>query len=348
MWADDRSQRESPEDRGRQAPAPENPGGAVLRHREATYRALVEQIPGLLYLAAADKTGSTLYVSPQIETLLGFSPAEWLADPALWSKQLHPEDRERVLAAYVRSCTTGDPFQEEYRLLARDGHAVWFRDAANVVRDEHDRALFLQGVMLDITERKLAEEALRTRSEQLEALHEMTREVTRELDLKALLRLALRHAMRLVGAAAGAVYLREEADELLVPAVWQGYGEGSWVAEECFRLGEGLVGQVAQERQGRVVNGYRTWEKATPRFLTHSPITAAIAEPLLYRQRLIGVLALDDGGSGRTFTEADHSLLRLLAPAAAIAIENARLFESSRQRAAELDTLRQIDRAITS
>jgi PAS domain S-box-containing protein len=318
----------------------------VLRDTKVKYRALVDQIPGLLYLAAADETGSTLYVSPQIEKLLGFSPAEWLADPALWSKQLHPEDRERVLAEHVRSATSGQPFHSEYRLLARDGRAVWFRDAANVVRDEHDRALFLQGVMLDITEQKQAEEALRVRGQQIEAMHELSTEITRELDLATLLSLALRHAMRLAGAPAGGIFLWDEAAQLLTPTVWSGYAQGEWVAEERLRLGEGLVGLVGQERQGRIVNDYRAWPGATPRFLAHTPITAAIAEPLLYHDRLIGVIALDDGGTGRHFGEDDQELLRLFAPPAAIAIENARLYEAAQRRATELQAVMEVSRDV--
>jgi PAS domain S-box-containing protein len=132
----------------------------ALRNSEVKYRALVEQVPAATYAAAPDALSSTLYFSPQIEKMLGFPQAEWLADPDLFRRQLHPDDRERVLSELSSSHASGEPFKSEYRLLARDGSVVWFSDEASVVRDGAGNPLFLQGVMLDITERKQAEEAL--------------------------------------------------------------------------------------------------------------------------------------------------------------------------------------------
>jgi PAS domain S-box-containing protein len=131
----------------------------ALRESEEKFRALVEQIPGTTYIAVIDETSSTIYNSPQIESMLGFSADEFVADPALWMKQLHPEDRERVLALVAKSGATGSDFESEYRLMARDGRTVWIRDEARVVRDKQGQSL-LHGVMFEITGRKLAEEAL--------------------------------------------------------------------------------------------------------------------------------------------------------------------------------------------
>ena len=133
-----------------------------LRQAETSYRTLVARIPVISYIAAPDKASNTIYVSPQIETILGFSPAECMADPALWLKQLHPRDRDRVLANQVHSQSGGEPLSAEFRMLARDGRVVWFRDEAVVVRDAAGQPRYVQGVMVDITERKQAEEALET------------------------------------------------------------------------------------------------------------------------------------------------------------------------------------------
>ncbi len=129
------------------------PAEAPMPESEIEYRTLLEQVPVIIYAARLDEIGSTFYVSKRIEQL-GFSQAEWLEDPALWSKQLHPDDRERVLAEYTRAHTEGEPFRSEYRLLARDGRVVWFRDESVIVRDSTGQPLYVQGVMMDITERK--------------------------------------------------------------------------------------------------------------------------------------------------------------------------------------------------
>jgi PAS domain S-box-containing protein len=131
---------------------------ARLRDAEARYRTLVEQIPAITYVAALDEVSSTIYVSPQAEDMLGAAPEEWLADPELFVKLLHPEDRERVLSEHVHANRTGAPLKLEYRLTTWAGWVMWVRDESVVVRDGAGRPLFRQGVLLDITDRKEAEE----------------------------------------------------------------------------------------------------------------------------------------------------------------------------------------------
>jgi diguanylate cyclase (GGDEF)-like protein/PAS domain S-box-containing protein len=131
---------------------------ADLREANAKYRALVEQIPAIVYIDVADASMATTYVSPQIEALLGIKPQEYIDDPNLWTKRLHPDDRERALTTYLQGRESGKPFTFEYRLLSGEGGHVWFRDSAVVVRDERGEPAFIEGVMLDITDRKNAEE----------------------------------------------------------------------------------------------------------------------------------------------------------------------------------------------
>src|SRR5262249_14010891 len=147
-------------------------GDEQARHRwtaEARYRSLVEQIPAVTFLAALDEDLREFYVSPQIEALLGFTQEEWLSNPFLWYRQLHPDDRERCHLEFARGCRTGGPFRAEFRALTRDGRVVWVRGEARVVRDERGTPLFIQGIGYDITESKRAEEAVRASAEQIEA-----------------------------------------------------------------------------------------------------------------------------------------------------------------------------------
>ncbi|HTU20094.1 MAG TPA: ATP-binding protein [Gemmataceae bacterium] len=144
----------------------------LLHKAQLRYRTLVEQLPAVTFMAALDEDLHELYVSPQIETLLGFSQQEWLANPVLWYTQLHPDDRERWQEQFALTCNSGVHFRSEYRFLARDGRVVWVHGECQLVRDDQGRPLFLQGIAYDITERKQAEEALRQMQHDLEALVE--------------------------------------------------------------------------------------------------------------------------------------------------------------------------------
>ena len=137
---------------------------ARLKEAEARFRTLVEHIPAMTYMEAADKSAQSnafLYMSPQIEAVLGYSPEEWMSDPLLFRKTLHPDDRTRVLSEDARTNRTGEPFQMEYRQRARDGRIVWVRDESVLVRDHEGGAPYWLGVQFDITDRREAEEALR-------------------------------------------------------------------------------------------------------------------------------------------------------------------------------------------
>jgi PAS domain S-box-containing protein len=140
-----------------------------LFQAEAKYRSLVEKIPAIVYIVALDGTNRFLYVSSQVKTL-GFSPEEWLADPEIHLAHIHPEDRVFALDERAKSRVTGISLRCEYRLLCRDGTVLWFRDEASVVRDESGRSLFLQGILVDITESKRVEEELRQHRYRLEEL----------------------------------------------------------------------------------------------------------------------------------------------------------------------------------
>jgi signal transduction histidine kinase len=181
-----------------------------------------------------------------------------------------------------------------------------------------------------------AEAALAEYIKQLEAVRAVTEEITQELELTVLLQLITRKAVELVAAAvSGAVFLWDEAAQVLSPQAWHGYGE--WLRDIRLRPGEAIVGAVAQRQVGLLVNDYQTSPYAHSLCIEHTGATAILAEPLLYHNRLVGVIVLNNGRTGEGFTTQDHRLLTIFGAQAALSIQNARLFAAVRTQTAQLE-----------
>jgi signal transduction histidine kinase/sensor domain CHASE-containing protein/CheY-like chemotaxis protein len=195
-----------------------------------------------------------------------------------------------------------------------------------------------QALQREITDHTLTGLALATRVRQMEAVRTVTLEIGRELDLTRLLSLIIARAITLVEAGrAGAIYFWDEQAQLLIPQAW--HSRGAWMRDVRFALGEGIVGTVAQRRTGLIVNDYQHSPYKHSPFAELSGATAMIAEPLIYRDRLIGAISLDNQGSTKPFSDEDRELLGLFAAQAAIAILNARLFAEIQERTTHLAQL---------
>jgi|GEM_PF-634132 len=129
----------------------------ALSESEAQYRAVVEQVPAVMYTERHCSSGFVDFVSPYVETLLGIAPDVFLADHGIWARSIYPDDRVRVLALLAQTRATGERFKAEYRLIAVDGRTVWVDDTAELVLDDGGKPSWWHGVALDITDRKLSQ-----------------------------------------------------------------------------------------------------------------------------------------------------------------------------------------------
>jgi two-component system, cell cycle sensor histidine kinase and response regulator CckA len=134
---------------------------------EAKYRTLVEQVNAITYISEIGINGHWYYVSPQVESILGYTPEEWLAIAHNWAEMIHPDDLDIVKAA-EESSAKGEPFQAEFRLQRKDGREVWLNDTGVVVQGSNSHPV-MEGIIVDITERKVLETQLQ-QSRKMEAV----------------------------------------------------------------------------------------------------------------------------------------------------------------------------------
>src|SRR5579863_4401864 len=147
--------KDSPSASGQSSPTEDGPSNL-----EAKYRALLEQIPAVVFMAYVDRGTSEAYVSPEIEASLGYSREEWLEDPVRWYDRIHPDDKQRWSIEAASMFLSGKPLRSAYRVMARDGRVVWFHCDARMVRHPDGSPWFIHGVAFDISDLKGTERAL--------------------------------------------------------------------------------------------------------------------------------------------------------------------------------------------
>jgi two-component system NtrC family sensor kinase len=290
-----------------------------LEEVEARYRTVFDRVPVGLYRATPG--GEFLDVNPALVDILGYASRDALMAVHASELYVNPEDR---IGWQRKAEQDGLVRHFEVPLRRRDGSIAWLRNSARVVRNLEGRVLCYEGSLEDITERKRAEDALARRMRQLDAIREATQEITCELDLTLLLNLIARRAAELVGGSSGGVFLWDGAVQVIASSAW--WGPQRLFEVDRWRLGEGIVGTVAERRQGVVVNDYRASAYARPTSAELASAAAVMAEPLVYGDRLLGVIAVAAEKDERRFSESDRHVLGLFAVQAVVAMENARLF----------------------
>ncbi len=188
---------------------------AEAEDAEQRFRRVVEHLPAIVYLEAVEHDdelpGAMLYVSPQVEDILGFTPAEWTADPVAWARQFHPEDRARVRREYERIERTGGDFHAEYRMFTRGGDIRWIRDEAALVRDPDGTPLYWQGIMFDVTNERESEERARASEARYGSLVEQLP--------------AIVYSEHVTGEGLGLIFINEGVEHLL------GISREEWLAD---------------------------------------------------------------------------------------------------------------------
>ena len=297
-------------------------GRDALQLAEAKFRTLVEQLPAIVWAAALD--GRTTYVSPQVERILGTPVEAWIDDPEAWSRQIHPEDRERVLATMAQAQAGGVKYRCEYRLLRADGRVVWVLDEAVVVHDGEGRPVGVQGVALDITERKQAEQAAAARTREIETLHRISEIVRTGRPLDDIYFEITAEVVAAIGFSQSAIILYDEAAGRLIFKGARGFPRSADLEADLDNTFSGIVLRTRRPflwTEGEPLPGPR------PSAEISSGTLAFLGVPMMVRDRVIGALSIGD----RTAHPIEARLVPL---AASIANHVATLIEHARTREA--------------
>jgi PAS domain S-box-containing protein len=128
-----------------------------LSETDGRLRSLIEDIPAIVYMSEVDFPYRTYYVGPLAESILGYSAQEWVEDPELFIKLVHPDDLQPLVELAERARQGTGSVRAEYRMLDRNGNTRWFRDEAVLVRDPAGKPLAWNGILVEITSIKSIE-----------------------------------------------------------------------------------------------------------------------------------------------------------------------------------------------
>ncbi len=314
-----------------------------LKATEDKYQALVESVPAVTYIQRHGGRGEVEYISPQVERILGWSPDMFTENPTFWIDIIHADDKEAVHIADQTAQATGSLYSAEYRQLCRNNEYRWFRDEAQPICDERGDILFWHGVISDITDRKLAHEALREsdlrqremaiatkrQAVQLRLLDQVRARLGGELELTNVFRIVVEATAEVLGYRYTSLYMRH--GDSMVRQHQVGYPESNGEFR-ALQLGRGVIGRVAVTGEPRLIRN----TAQDPDFITSTDDVAyEICVPLLDEDVVVGAFNIET-----TIDQPlDHEDLRLLLGVAEhvnAAISRSRLYREAQSREALL------------
>jgi PAS domain S-box-containing protein len=323
---------------------------AMAEDAEIRYHNLVHGLDAIVWEAdAADFR--FLFVSRRGEAILGYPVQRWLGDPDFWASIIHPDDRQQAVEQCRRTASEGEDQELEYRAITADGRIVWINDKVYVVRDKEGRPSKLRGLMVDITDRKLAEneraqlllreqaarEEAERSAEAVRRLQNLSDTALSPVSLDELLREMLARIRELLATDSAVLLLVSDDGRELAGRATSGIGQNE--LESRVPFGHGVAGRIAAERTPLIVRDLSVVEPATQflRGRAHSLIGA----PLMIGDRVIGVVHTHTLNA-RDFTDEDVKLLQLAADRVALAIERVRLYEAEQNARVEAETANRI------
>ena len=308
---------------------------------EVKYQTLVEQTPAVVFLDDVDEAETTLYISPRIEELTGYSTEKWASGLDVWLNAIHPDDRQRITLANQVSHTTNEPFIEEYRFIRRDGRVIWIKEDTFLIRDGEGMPLYWQGILLDITREKENEVALQRQLLELSVLQSATAAGTESYSEDEIIERVTKITARIYPEVCGILILNENESLLTPHPSYFGADISNW--QKGYPVTEGITGRAVTT--GKTIRlGDVTIDPAFVQIAEN--MRSELCVPIRVDRHVIGVINIESR-KAHAFSENDEKLLETIASGLGTALERLRLFRQEQQRSKQLETLYQTTQLLT-
>lgn len=309
---------------------------------QARYQSLVEQTPAVVFLDSIDDFETTLYVSPRIEELTGFTPEEWIAGISLWEDQIHPEDRDRILQMARTSHEEGSRFEEEYRFIRKDGRTIWIKEDTNLVRDKDGKPLYWQGILIDLTKEKESESALQRQLKELRILNAITLAGTEGNSEDEIIERVVQITTLMYDEVCGVLLLNTQGDILTPHPSYFGANIERWM--DGLPITQGVTGKSVMLgvpiRLGDVSQNSSYVEIS-------SGILSELCVPIRVNKRIIGVFNVESRRPN-AFDDEDEQFISTVAGTLGTVLENIRLYATERIRREEAESLREATASLSA
>jgi PAS domain S-box-containing protein len=306
----------------------------ALRQSQKQYQDLINSIDGMVWEADAETFRFT-FVSEQAEQILGYPRGRWTEEADFWTNHIHPEDREWAIRFCAKATEEKKPHRFEYRMFAADGRIIWVGDIVTVVV-ENDKAIKLRGVMIDITQRREAEERARRNHERIRALQEIIEAAGSSLELDIVLETLMQKIVALLPYAAVQIWLKSAATDRFERSACLNIDREEWLRRELKELPQ-LVEAAVESRSFVVSMNVQTDPRVLDReFYKRQGIVSYLGVPFLVKDDVLGVMVLLTREE-HEFTSDEIEFQSTLAGQAAMTIHKSRLYEQIRTQADELE-----------
>ncbi|UCF93117.1 MAG: response regulator [Desulfobacterales bacterium] len=311
----------------------------ALQESENSYRTLAENLPSIVYRISIREKNRMQFFNHMLYPLTGYQPAELArGDGCAIDALIVPADRAEVMRTIKEAVAQNKPFEVEYRLAKKNGDIGYCLERGRPIRGNDGRPAYIDGVILDITARKKAEDLLQRQNKYLAALHETALGLIGRLDLNELLKTILQRAAELAQTPEGFFNLYDSQNNYLEVKV--GYGTLDKAVGFRYRPGEGLTGKVWQTGKPLVIQDYRKWPERLPN-PAFDNLVAIVGLPLACRGHTAGVIGLAHTQPGRRIGSEEVKILEMFAELASIALDNAQLYTQMQN---ELQKRRRIEK----